>query len=58
MKGTIRLVVGLVLLMGGVGGIEQDMSSVFPLYPTLIAFFGLGLFAWGALAAARAEHEI
>lgn len=58
MQGTIRLVVGLVLLMGGVGGIEQDMSSVFPLYPTLIAFFGLALFAWGALAAARAENEL
>lgn len=58
MQGTIRIILGLVLLMGGVGGIEQDMSSLLPLYPTLIAFFGLALFGWGALAAARAENEV
>lgn len=58
MQGTIRIIVGLVLVMGGVGGIEQDMTSILPLYPTLITLFGLFLFGSGALAAARAENEL
>lgn len=58
MKGTIRILAGLVLLMGGVGGIEADTSNVaIPLEPLAYALAGLALFAWGALDAAANEKN-
>ena len=58
MKGTIRILAGLVLLMGGVGGIENDTSSVaLPLEPLAYALLGLAIFAWGALDAAANEKN-
>jgi len=52
MKGTIRILLGLVLVMGGVGGIETDTSNtIIPLAPLMLAIFGLGIFAWGTVAA-------
>lgn len=58
MKGTIRILVGLVLLMGGVGGIETDTSNVaLPLEPLAYALLGLAIFAWGALDAAANEKN-
>lgn len=57
MKGTIRIMLGILLVMGGVGGMEADVSSVFPLIPTAIAFIGLAVMAWGVAAANRQEQE-
>jgi hypothetical protein len=51
MKGSIRLVLGLLLVMGGVGGIETDTSNVaLPLEPLMLAIVGLAIFAWGTFA--------
>lgn len=57
MKGTIRIVAGLILTLGGVGGIEQSMELL-PLDSLAIALVGLALFAWGALDAAREEQNV
>lgn len=52
MKGTIRILLGLFLVMGGVGGIETDTSGdIIPLAPLMIAILGLVIFAWGTVAA-------
>jgi hypothetical protein len=56
MKGSIRIVLGLLLVMGGVGGIETDTSNVaLPLEPLMVAIVGLAIFAWGTLAVSRSE---
>lgn len=56
MKGSIRLVLGLLLVMGGVGGIETDTSNVaLPLEPLMLAIVGLAIFAWGTFAVSRSE---
>jgi hypothetical protein len=56
MQGSIRIVLGLVLVMGGVGGIENDTSDVaLPLAPLLTALVGLAIMAWGTFAASRSE---
>jgi len=58
MQGTIRLVLGFLMVFGGVGGIEADQSAVaLPLVPTLIAFAGMALAGWGAMAMNAAEVE-
>ena len=49
MQGTIRIILGLLLTMGGVGGIEADTSSVFPLDSLAIALLGLALMAWAVV---------
>lgn len=54
MNGTIRILVGMLMVFGGVGGVEQSME-LFPIYPTLMALFGLAIMASGAFAAARQE---
>ena len=52
MKGTIRILLGLLLTLGGVGGIEADTSNtVIPLAPLMIAIAGLVIMAWGTAAA-------
>lgn len=48
MKGTIRLVVGFILTLGGVGGIESNMTEVLPLESLVWCVVGLGLMAWAA----------
>lgn len=50
MKGTIRILLGLVLVLGGVGGIENNNEVALPLDSLGIAVLGLFLLAWGAYA--------
>lgn len=56
MNGTIRIVIGLLLLLGGVGGMENSLE-LFPVAPLLIAIGGLVLMASGAIAAARQDER-
>ena len=49
MQGSIRFIVGLVLVMGGVGGMEQSMEA-FPIYPMLISIAGLLSMYWATKA--------
>jgi hypothetical protein len=48
MKGTIRLVVGFILVLGGVGGIEADTTQVFPVDSLVWCVVGLLLMGWAA----------
>lgn len=57
MTGTIRILVGFVLLLGGVGGIEANTEVTLPLDSLAIALAGLAIFAWGALDAAANEKN-
>lgn len=50
MRGTIRLGLGFILMLGGVGGMEMSLET-FPLDSFLVAMIGLTLMGWGALAA-------
>lgn len=45
MKGTIRLGVGLLMVLGGVGGIENS-TEMMPLEALGIALGGLSLMFW------------
>lgn len=45
MKGTIRLIVGFILVLGGVGGMELS-TEAFPLDSLAWSIAGLGLMAW------------
>ena len=52
LQGSIRVLVGLILVMGGVGGIENDTSNIaLPMAPLMISIAGLAMMAWGARAA-------
>lgn len=55
MKGTIRILLGFVLTLGGVGGMEQNTVDLIPLDSLSVAVLGLVFLAWGALAANRQE---
>ena len=55
MQGTIRIALGFILLLGGVGGIEANTTVALPLDSLAVALVGLAFFASGALAAAREE---
>ena len=44
MKGTIRVLVGLLLTLGGVGGMETNVDMMPSLW---YAIAGLGLMGWG-----------
>lgn len=57
MKGTIRLIAGLLLVMGGVGGMETNTTEVLPLNSLLITLFGLAIMGWGVLAINREERQ-
>lgn len=46
MKGTLRLVIGFMLVFGGVGGMEQNTEVAIPLDSLSIAFVGLLLMLW------------
>jgi len=46
MTGTIRLVVGFILVFGAVGGMENPDQADYLLEQCLIALVGLGLMLW------------
>lgn len=50
MKGSIRLLGGLLLTMGAVGGIENSMTDSELLTSTVLALVGLVIMAFGVLA--------
>ena len=49
MKGTIRLLLGMILTLGGAGGIETNTEVLIPLDSLGIAVLGLLLMFWGAI---------
>jgi hypothetical protein len=51
-KGGIRLVTGLLLTLGAVGGMEHQPEASL-LAQSLIALVGLGLMFWGTIAVNR-----
>lgn len=55
MKGTIRIMAGFVLMLGGVGAIEANETVTLPLDSLAVALGGLAIMGWGALAAAAEE---
>jgi hypothetical protein len=57
MKGTIRLLVGFIMLFGGVGGIETS-TELMPLDSLGIAVGGLLLMFWAVLDINRYESDI
>ena len=46
MKGTIRLLVGFLMMFGAVGGMEDVSKADYFLEQTIIAVLGLALMAW------------
>lgn len=57
MKGTIRILLGMVMVMGGVGGIEANETVTLPLDSLAVAFAGLAIMAWGTVAANKCEKD-
>lgn len=49
MKGTIRLMIGFLLVMGGVGGIETNTEVAIPLDSLGIAILGCLIAFWGVV---------
>lgn len=47
MKGMIRVIVGLILALGGVGGMETNVDMLPSLW---YAIAGIGLMGWGVAA--------
>jgi len=45
MRGTIRVLVGLVVVMGAVGGLDNTMDSQVGQLVSLVVIAGLGLFS-------------
>jgi hypothetical protein len=54
MKGTIRVVVGLLVVMGAVGGLDADTATM--AQGLSLSALGLALMAWGTYAMNK-EHE-
>ena len=46
MKGSIRIIVGLLIALGAVGTLEFDPNASV-LFQAFIAFIGLAIMAWG-----------
>ena len=44
----MRLIIGLILVLGGVGGMEQNIETLFPLDSISVIIVGLGLMTWFA----------
>ena len=42
----IRFCLGFILVLGGVGGMEQNMETLFPLDSISVIIVGLGLMTW------------
>ena len=55
-KGGIRLVTGLLLVLGAVGGMEHQPEASL-LLQSLLALLGLGLMFWGAMAVNAQTRE-
>ena len=49
MKGSIRIIFGWVLVLGGVGSIELS-TEAFPVDGLLTTLAGIGIMAWGVIA--------
>ena len=49
MKGTIRILIGLLIVFGAVGGMEHETATL--LEGSLLSVLGLGIMAWGVAAA-------
>lgn len=47
MKGILFFILGLVITMGGVGGVETSISNLALLQSTLVAIAGLAIMAVG-----------
>jgi len=45
----IRVLIGIILVMGGVGGIETNTEVAIPLDSLGIALLGLVIMGWGAI---------
>lgn len=52
----ILIVLGLILTMGGVGGIETNTEELLPLDSLAVALVGLAMFAIGGLLASQSEE--
>lgn len=57
MKGTIRLLVGFILIMGGVGGMETNTTEVLPLDSLGIMIVGILSLSWAVMDIAK-ESEV
>jgi hypothetical protein len=53
MKGSIRIVMGLLIVFGSVGGIDTVSSFTGLVTLVIIALLGLGLMHWGVRAGIR-----
>lgn len=56
MKGSIRIIAGLILTLGGVGGIEASMDPGIPMDSLAVAVLGLFVLGSGAIAASKEEQ--
>ena len=55
MKGTIRLVVGLLVVMGAVGGLDADTATL--LQGMSLSAVGLALMAWGVVDMNKEQQD-
>jgi|LauGreDrversion4_2_1035121.scaffolds.fasta_scaffold28939_9 hypothetical protein len=55
--GLIRIVVGLILVLGAVGGIENSITDQDLGLGLLIALAGIGLMAWASVDINRQTRE-
>jgi hypothetical protein len=55
MKGTIRLVVGLLVVMGAVGGLDADTATL--AQGMSLAALGLALMGWGVVDMNREQAD-
>ena len=55
MKGTIRIVLGLLMVFGGVGGMEMSEETI-PMDSFAVALTGLAIMAWGVVAVNKEEQ--
>jgi hypothetical protein len=55
MKGTIRIVAGLLITMGAVGGMDADTATLSQ--GMSLAALGLALLAWGVYAVNQEEQN-
>lgn len=53
MKGSVRIIVGLITVMAAVGGMEDPSQSAFLIQQVMIAVAGLGIMFTGVNAATK-----
>lgn len=56
--GLIRIIAGLLLVLGAVGGMENPDQSEFFLEQTLLAVVGLALMAWASVDINRQSDKL